>query len=770
MKFLFKFLLLMFCFMIFNFRGEAAMNPYEKIDYKQAPVLERDYRTSYEMRGFISNQANNLAKNWAMVCEKQNPQMLGAFDKRNDQPYQDILPWSGEFPGKFLRGFTQLERLTGDENLKEYLYGFVERLVSKQAENGYIGVWDVPFELTGQGHPSICGTITWDLWNHYHIMQGLLFWYQDTGDKKALDCAVRIGDLFCEKFLDDFEKLSLIPDPYTNWAIGHSMTNLYKITGDEKYLRFCEKIINEAFVHKTPNLRYVERALNGEAWYENKAHGGVRWEGIHPILILSEMYLLTGNEDYKTAIENIFWGIAEYDRHSNGGFTSMEQANGNPYDVRSVETCCTIAWEALAVEALRISGKSIYADELEITLMNAALGFLSKDGNWTSYNTPMEGIVVPSEPNSYWTVKNNDIDCCTVNAARGIGILSDWAVMSSKEGIALNWFGDGKFTTYYKGNSVQFNVTGDYPRKNSVNVEITPEKSDEFEIAFKIPFWSKNTVVSVNGKAVDNVKSGDYLRIKRTWNKEDFVKIDFDFNLRYWVGENESDGRVSIYRGPVLLALKRQNVNDYAQLGEGWLERPVGRHLPYFRLYHSETPNSVLKYEFKGNYISWLYNKFDYSGIAQILIDGKEVDKVDLFGKDVINEDLFGYDAGRKDYFLSTRWERDNLGDGSHIFEIVATGEKNPESKGAFVNVRELLSYDTDPVFDMKTIKEESLIDTKDDLIAIKVKDVFGNEFVLNDYDSAAETEKFFITWFRAINETKTPFSKDNPFKLSEVK
>ena len=157
-----------------------------------------------------------------------------------------------------------------------------------------------------------------------------------------------------------------------------------------------------------------------------------------------------GNGQYGKAFANLWWSIARLDRHNNGGFSSGEQAQGNPYHPGAIETCCTIAWMAMTVEMLRQSGDPLAADELELSTFNSAMGLFSPTGRWSTYNTPMDGvrkanfhdIVFQSRPGS------PELNCCSVNAARGLGLLSEWALMhdAKNDALVLNWYGPGQLS------------------------------------------------------------------------------------------------------------------------------------------------------------------------------------------------------------------------------------------------------------------------------------------------------------------------------------
>jgi len=501
-----------------------------------------------------------VSRNWLKVAPESNPAMLEMFRDRDRQPLRDLLPWSGEFAGKYLTGAVQMLRLTGDAELKSYLQRFVHELISLQAEDGYLGPWPAESRLTGQA-PNCKDT--WDAWGHYHIVRVLLLGYEETGEAAVLACARRIGDLFCTKFLG--EKTPRLVDTGStemNLAPAHGLCLLHRATGENHYLALARQLVNVEFAAKDDEGQYLtgnylEGPLVGQRFFELPKP---RWESLHPIMALVELYFLTGEKRCLIAFERLWSSIADFDRHNNGGFSSGEQAQGNPYHPGAIETCCTIAWLALTVEMLQLTGDPRVADELELTTLNSVIGMHSYTGRWATYNTPMDGVRKASTHDIIFQAREGspELNCCSVNSARGFGMISDWALCRDADGLVLNWYGPGIMTAEVNGTEVVLTQDTVYPRKGQISLFVSPERPATFTLKLRIPRWSSVTEVCVNGTRMTGITPGSYLILSRQWLPGDRVEIDFDLGYHAWVGEGECAGKASLYRGPLLLTFDRR--------------------------------------------------------------------------------------------------------------------------------------------------------------------------------------------------------------------
>ncbi|NLG27047.1 MAG: hypothetical protein GX557_04000, partial [Chloroflexi bacterium] len=395
----------------------------------------------------------------------------------------------------------------------------------------------------------------WDLWGHYHCMLGLYLWHKQVGYEPAMAACLRAAGHICGRFLGGSERVRDAGAEEMNMAIAHIMAILYQETGDQRYLRIVRQVEEDFTV--PPSGDYIRTALQGVPYWQTPKP---RWESLHAIQAVLCLYQITGDDDYRRAFEHIWRSIRATDVHNTGGFTSGEQAVGNPYDPRAIETCCTVAWMVLSVDMLRLTGDPTVADTLELATYNGALGAMAPSGRWWTYDTPMDGVRKASAHHIVFQSREGspELNCCSVNAPRSIGLLSEWAVMTSADGAVVNYYGPGSIVLSLPGGvRVQFRQETDYPLDGRVRLYINPEAAARFSLRLRIPAWSTHTRASINGRALSPT-AGVYLEITREWRNGDLVELDFDVTLHTWIGEREAEGKVSLYRGPLLLAWDRR--------------------------------------------------------------------------------------------------------------------------------------------------------------------------------------------------------------------
>ena len=498
------------------------------------------------LTGEVGKLADNLTTHWLIGLRETNPAILDMFRERDTKPYRDLLPWSGEFAGKYLTGAHTIYCLNHNEALKTYVTGFIDELLTYVDDDGYIGCFQKECRLTGaySQTPSVTGA-TWDAWTHYHILLGLLLW---TDELKRVDWQTaidKIAGLFLRTFYTGERRLVDIGSTEMNLAPLHIFALLYARTGDVRYRRFCEEILQDLSAPTAGD--YINHSRRGLEYYQCPKP---RWESLHIIQGIAAFGRATGDEALEQVAEQIFTSILHTDIHNTGGFSTDEQAVGNPYTNGNIELCCVIAYNALACDMLYRTGDSRIADFLELSLYNAILGSFSPTGRWSTYNTPMEGskcanyhtIVFQSRPGS------PDLNCCSANAARGVGMLSDWAVLQQDDTLYLNSY---EACEMELDGGLSIRITGRYPLEPLLRIQLSSTGARRSKkLALRIPAWSENTSVLLAGQPIV-AQAGTYLILEPVWDGEE-IQLQLDFAPHFTEGGGDYTGKCSVYYGPIL--------------------------------------------------------------------------------------------------------------------------------------------------------------------------------------------------------------------------
>ncbi|MDD4872491.1 MAG: glycoside hydrolase family 127 protein, partial [Kiritimatiellae bacterium] len=436
--------------------------------------------------------------------------------------------------------------------LKNNIDGSVKLLICAQREDGYIG-----------NYKDNCHLQSWDIWGRKYTILGLTHYYDLTGDKNVLTAACRVADqLMTEVGPCATGRIHTIGMHHgmASCSVLEPVVLLYKRTQDKKYLDFAKHIANAMEMFEdSPKL--VSKALAGVPVAERFPHPDPWWSwknGIKAYEMMScyqgllELYQVTDNVLYLQAVEATAKNIIDDEINVAGSGAAFEcWYHGKRFETapayHMMETCVTTTWMRLCETLLRLTGKAIYADQLEKTIYNAYLATLARDCSTFSKYCPLGGTRSRGNDQCGMT-----INCCVANGPRGFVALMESLLMADKDGVMVNIYHASKASILVPSTQARVTIEQetDYPRNNRVTLHITPAKESVFALRLRIPAWSARTSVTVNDMDVSGSMAGSYLVLRRTWKPGDVVKMEFDFSGRI-EAKNE---HFALFRGPIVLA------------------------------------------------------------------------------------------------------------------------------------------------------------------------------------------------------------------------
>jgi len=134
-----------------------------------------------------------------------------------------------------------------------------------------------------------------------------------------------------------------------------------------------------------------------------------------------------------------------------------------------------------------------------------------------------------------------------------------------------------------EGPSLTVRQETDYPTSGDVAIFVDPLEPMVFPLKLRIPRWTKDAKVTVNGRPVDEkIRSGTFFTISRKWQTGDRVDVQMPMPWRFVKGRQKQQGRVALMRGPVVFCLNPARNPDTAGIDlrrisiyQGALEGPV---------------------------------------------------------------------------------------------------------------------------------------------------------------------------------------------------
>lgn len=479
--------------------------------------------------------------------------------------------WVGEYVGKYLYAASRAWLISRNEQLKAQMDRIVDILIACQKEDGYLGTY-LPVNYWTE----------WDVWAHKYNLLGLLSYYEVTGYQPALEASIKMGDLLYKTFGEKKGQLNIIEfSPHMGMAstsVLEPMTKLYRLTGDKKYLDFCNYIIEAYDFTNGPKIISTLNTI-GKV---DKTADAKAYEMMSNLTGILKLYQLTGDKKLLKAVE-IAWNDIATNKLYITGTTSEKEVFQEDFvlpasnDVHMGEGCVSMSWLRLSQVLYNLSDESKYMDEIEKTIFNHLLGAENPETGCVSYYTALQGSK-PYRCNIY-------AHCCLASVPMGIAAIPELVYTKRAEnGFSINLYSAGRIadkimTKDGKEVSVECTIDSKFPEVGQATISISSGEKADFRLALRVPAWCKNFKANIEGKDFNGVP-GQYLNIEQTWNTKSTIQVSFDLNVQVLDGGISYPGYIAIKTGPQILAADQKLNPEIKDLNKLTIGSPSLEQLP----------------------------------------------------------------------------------------------------------------------------------------------------------------------------------------------
>lgn len=442
---------------------------------------------------------------------------------------------------------------SGDTALYNKVSYQLKRMLASQEGNGYVGATALDYRTPER---PIRGMDPYEL---YFVFHALMTVYDESGDRQALESAKKLGDFFLNNFgpgKNEFWPSKLrAPENYHKTLAGQSqfaghavhyswegtllcdpVARLYEITGDRRYLDWSKWVVSN--IDKWSGWDSFSRL-------DSVADGTLTVDKLQPyvhshtfhmnFMGFLRLYLITGDESLLRKVQGAWDDIYNRQMYITGGVSVAEHYEHDfvkPLKGNIVETCATMSWMQLTQMLLQITGDARYADAMERLMLNHIFAAQDCESGVCRYHTAPNG----SKPDGYHGFFHGP-DCCTASGHRIISLLPTFLFARNGKDLYVNQYIDSR----YNGDDVSFEIRGNFPENEDVNIAFTNSKPCRKSVKLRMPSWCSNPQVTVNGETHDIDAVNGYVTIDRKWREGDEVSLHLPMEVRWVKRDNHSE-------------------------------------------------------------------------------------------------------------------------------------------------------------------------------------------------------------------------------------
>lgn len=457
-----------------------------------------------------------------------------------------------------------------DPELEMYVDSVIHKIAAAQWQDGYL----YTFYSLPEKKPEKRWTNIQDMHELYcagHFFEAAVAYYQATGKRTILDVAIRLAD-----------KIDSVFGPGKRYDVpGHEeieigLVRLYRVTGDDKYLKLAKFFLeqrgrpeNRKKIYGTYCQDHIPVTEQSKA-LGHSVRAGYLYSG------MADVAALTADSDYVAAIDRIWEDVVTAKLYLTGGIGARHggEAFGEKYELPNKtaynETCAAIANAMWNHRLFLLHGDSKYIDVLERIIYNGFLAGISMQGNTFFYPNPL------ASNGGYQRSPWFGCACCPVNVVRFVPSIPGYIYARMDDTIYVNLFIAGQAEIKLDGGKVKLTQQTRYPWDGKVKIIVEPENTMDFAIAVRIPGWAKAKPVpsdlyrymnpdpvpysiTPTTESPGAKQQKGYVIYRRRWKSGDELELDFPMPIRRVLAHPEVEddvGKVALERGPIVYCLE----------------------------------------------------------------------------------------------------------------------------------------------------------------------------------------------------------------------
>ncbi|MBZ5605825.1 MAG: glycoside hydrolase family 127 protein [Acidobacteriia bacterium] len=509
----------------------------------QVRVLAGPFADAAEWnRGYMSRlPVDRLVRNFRVNAGlPTSAKPFGGWEQPNNgQPLHRESELRGHFTGHFLSASAQLYASTGSRDAKAKGDEIVDQLAQCQARlpGGYLSAFPAEFFDRLDARKNVWAPF----YTVHKIMAGMLDMYTLAGNKQALDVVQKMAD-WADQWTASKSETHMQDILETEYGgMNEVLYNLSAVSNDDRWAKAGDRFTKKRFFNPLALRRDELRGLHVNTH-------------IPQVIGAARRYELSGDTRFHDVADYFFYEVTTARSYATTGTSNGEGWLTGPRQLAAElkrsnateECCCSYNMLKLARHLYEWTADPRYFDYYERSLLNMRLGTIHPETGATQYYlslTPGAWKTFNTEFDSFW--------CCTGSGVEEYSKLNDSIYWQDDDGVFVNLFIASELNWEDRGLRIRQETK--FPDAPTTSIQVTAAKPVHLAIRLRIPEWTSDATVKVNGKEIDaSASPGSYLNLTRPW-KNDRIEIAFKMHLRAEPMPDDPRQRAFLY-GPLVLA------------------------------------------------------------------------------------------------------------------------------------------------------------------------------------------------------------------------